>query len=348
MPVGPPSGQRALQLAELVERLFCGGSVAEVEASETQLKAIILSLLADGVGSDSYSQAASALGAVGLVPKIKSYAVKAASPTGYAIFLQDPGRGFSFQIHPVPKFELFHTLGSRGFSRVFKMPYRVWKEAYEPARMERWLLGSADDALDRFAVVPEPGDVFTVESTEDVHTVLGCLVEEFATNSTDLVHRLHDQNQHLTVPNKSRDSVDSELLNLPVVEPRRRWWLDGDQWKSKPMQPLLGDGCRSWSVSCGPLVATWLRLNRNGVYRLRCDSDRLLFGRVFSGTASFSFQENSRRPAGGDIRKGSCFALLPGESAHLINGGMEELAISLHHSPIGLALQVPADTQLAQ
>jgi hypothetical protein len=343
-----PTEVRVPQLADLVEQLFSGGSLSEVEASEAQLKKNILLLLADGIGSESYSRAASAIGKVGLVPKIKSYATKAASPTGYAVFLQDPGRGFSFQLHPVPKFELFHTLASRGFSRVFKMPHRVWEETYDPERIERWLRGRADSTLDQFAVVPEPGDVFTVESTEDVHTVLGCLVEEFATNSTDLVLRLHDQNHLLKVTDRSRESVERELSGLPVVEPRRRWWLDGNQWKSEPLHPRVGDGYRSWTVSCGPLAATWLRVDRNGRYRLLCDSDRLLFGRVFLGAISLSFEEPATRPSGAQsVTKGSCFAVLPGESAFLVNAGTQELAVSLHHSPVSLALQ-STDTERVQ
>jgi len=338
----PPEFQPATQIADLAERLFTGGTVAEVESVEARLKTVVLSLLAGGVGSESYSEAAAALGQVGLIPKIKSYAVKAASPTGYAIFLQDPGRGFSFQLHPVPKFELFHTLASRGFSRVFKMPYAVWQTAYDSTRAERWLSGGADDEFDQFAVVPQPGDIFSVESTEDVHTVLGCLLEEFATNSTDLVLRLHDQNRLLDVPTKSRESVDRDLLDLPVVDPQRRWWLDGDRWRNEPLHPSVRDGCRSWSVSCGPLTATWLRIDRDGTYQLRCDGDRLLFGRVFSGEALLFSEHDSGSSSirrGGS--KGSCFTLLPGESAKVVNRGVEELAVSIHHSPVELSLGVP-------
>ena len=39
--------------------------------------------------------------------KYKSYAVKAATPLGYSIFLQNQGQGFSFQQHLVHKLEGF-------------------------------------------------------------------------------------------------------------------------------------------------------------------------------------------------------------------------------------------------
>ena len=48
--------------------------------------------------------------------------------------------------------------------------------------------------------MPKPGDVIVIDRLNVVHAVLGCVLAEFATVSTDMVDRLHDQNAGRPTP----------------------------------------------------------------------------------------------------------------------------------------------------
>jgi hypothetical protein len=335
------------EVRSLVASLGRDQSIASAESTEDQLKRHVRRLISSGPGSAGYSIAATALADVGLIPKFKSYAIKAANPTGYSIFLQNPGKGFSFQLHPVPKFELFHILATRGFSRVFKMPHALWEEVFEPARIEAWIAGKEDPELDAYAVEPRPGDLFTVESVTDVHTVLGCLVEEFATNSTDLVLRLHDQNAGLQIPtNFSRSQMEEELEALPDVSPSRFWFLSDRGWANQEVQPRYTPGASHWEVQCGPLTAGWLHLEPEKSTQLSCPDGHLLFARIFAGSARIRFRERRDAPGQGvEYHAGACFVLLPGESAVIEAKGTRELQLSLHRAPVDLALGTEGEQQ---
>jgi len=310
-------------------------SIEAAESVEAELKRLVEALLTSDSDPQGRASAAAALGRVGLIPKIKSYAIKAAHPSGYAIFLQEPGRGFSFQLHPTSKMELVHILVARGGSRVFKMPYERWRETVDARRMASWLAGGGDAELDRFSVVPEPGDVFTVETTSDVHTVLGCYLEEFATNSGDQVHRLYDQNVGAGTPAFfSNAYMEKELEALPDVTPRRRWELTSDGWTSHPVEPVGEPGALHWQLGCGPLTAGWLRLQPHRQFRLECRDQNILFGRVFGGSGRLMVETQDPTP----VTAGDCFVLLPGQSGLLETSATDRLALSMHETPTDLAL----------
>src|SRR5262249_43396974 len=68
------------------------------------------------------------------------------------------------------------------------------------------------------------GDVFVIDQLNVVHTVIGCVLEEFATVSTDMVDRLHDQNAgHPMPPEFDRRWSQERLAELtyPAVGRRR-------------------------------------------------------------------------------------------------------------------------------
>lgn len=111
-------------------------------------------------------------------------------PFGYSLFDQEDGGGFSIQIHEDRKFESFHILSVKPTAFVLLATPDEWTELdVDPAAF--W----GDEPPAHLAYRPEPGDVVAVDGLGVVHTVVGCILEEFATTSNDAVTRLHDQNE---------------------------------------------------------------------------------------------------------------------------------------------------------
>jgi hypothetical protein len=137
---------------------------------------------------------------IGLLPKYKSYAIKASSPLGYSVFFQEPGKGFSFQQHRQHKVEIFHVLDAGPESFAFICTLAEWNAVYEKLEFRRWLEGARNPDYERWRIPLSPGDVICLERTGLVHSVIGCTLEEFATASTDMVDRLYDQNAGAAIP----------------------------------------------------------------------------------------------------------------------------------------------------
>jgi hypothetical protein len=186
--------------AELGDRLAGDMEMDALEDHEARWK----SVLAEAFRSDATGAGARMLAEfqkrTGLLRKYKSYGIKAAAPLGYAVFLQRPGMGFSFQCHSVRKVEAFHILDVAEGARVFLCPKATWDGIYDEAAFAAWLAGAPDRRYDEWAVVPHPGDVYLIDDRHTVHSVLGCVLEEYASVSVDVVERLHDQNRGLRVP----------------------------------------------------------------------------------------------------------------------------------------------------
>jgi mannose-6-phosphate isomerase-like protein (cupin superfamily) len=188
-------------LPALAEYLTSDLPIAALECYEDVLKAVLRRELAGEVGGDTARAIAAFQRRVGPLLKYKSYAIKASSPLGYSIFLQNPGEGFSFQRHLAHKTEVFHILDVHPGGFVFLCTFDEWVECYDPERFAAWLAGErADPDYDRYRFAARPGDVFVLDELGIVHTVVGCTLEEFATISTDMVDRLHDQNQGKPIP----------------------------------------------------------------------------------------------------------------------------------------------------
>jgi hypothetical protein len=84
--------------ASLVDALRADSPIAVLEQSERQLKQILSRELAGPLDGPRIRALASFQRDLGFLLKYKSYAVKAASPLGYSVFLQRPGEGFSFSM----------------------------------------------------------------------------------------------------------------------------------------------------------------------------------------------------------------------------------------------------------
>lgn len=174
--------------------------IETVERLEAALKAALGSVFAAGPDLLAAVAVATAQRDLGYLLKYKPYAVKCAHPLGYSVFLQRPGEGFSFQRHETHKLEVFHILEVQARACVFLCDYPTWQRIYEPERFSAWLAGERNPAFDCLSYVPCPGDVLVIDELNVVHAILGCVLEEFATASTDIVDRLHDQNSRLDIP----------------------------------------------------------------------------------------------------------------------------------------------------
>ena len=191
--------------------------ISQTERLEELLKAILRPAMSQPLSGQDARRIAQFQKDLGFILKYKSYAIKAATPVGYSIFLQSEREGFSFQRHVEHKLEVFHILSVRPGGYIFLCDFEDWKRTYERNAFERWLGGEPNSDYDRFKFVPDPGDVFIISELGVVHTVIGCVLEEYATVSTDMVDRLHDQNIGKKIPaNFSRAYADPALR---AVEP---------------------------------------------------------------------------------------------------------------------------------
>jgi hypothetical protein len=200
------------QLEELREPLTSDMSIESLERFEASWKCALGEILtAPLTGSDARRIAAFQRD-IGLLPKYKSYAIKASSPLGYSVFFQEPGQGFSFQQHRHHKVEIFHVLDVRPGSFALICTLDEWNTLYERDAFSRWLEGHSNPLYERWRIPLCPGDVICLKKTGIVHSVIGCILEEFATISTDMVDRLHDQNAGAPMPESYCREMALQLL----------------------------------------------------------------------------------------------------------------------------------------
>ncbi|HVT59452.1 MAG TPA: hypothetical protein VHR45_13755 [Thermoanaerobaculia bacterium] len=252
--LGARLAARGLSLLPALEPYLASDlPIAALESYEAVWKAVLRRALARDLSGATARELAGFQMRVGLLLKYKSYAIKASSPLGYSIFLQNPAEGFSFQRHVTHKTEVFHILDVHPGGFVFLCTYEQWIREYERDRFAAWLAGERPDpAYDRFRFAAQPGDVFILDRLGIVHTVVGCTLEEFATVSTDMVDRLHDQNQGKPIPaafNRRRarqllagvrTPPSSRLVEGPARRPRRR--LLGPAVIAGGSKTVLADG----------------------------------------------------------------------------------------------------------
>ena len=218
--------------------------IETLERFETILKTVLRTTLRGKVSGETARTVAEFQKEIGLLCKYKSYAIKCASPLGYSIFLQNAGQGFSFQRHVTHKTEVFHIVEVKPGGYVFICDFNDWEQCYDRDAFSAWLAGNEDERYDRFRYRPKPGDVFTINELGVVHTVVGCVLEEFATVSTDMVDRLHDQNAGASIPSHfNRAFVDEQLeqLSLPLASRRVNNSVpDGLRIEGIPAQEIQG------------------------------------------------------------------------------------------------------------
>jgi hypothetical protein len=247
-------------LPHLLAPLRADHPIAATERIESVLKAV---LAREFVGDPSGAVAreiAAFQKDLGFILKYKPYAVKASTILGYSVFLQEPAQGFSFQQHLTHKVELFHILDVLPGGYLFICDHDEWKAAYNPQSFQAWLAGAPDPNLDRFKCHPAPGDLYAIDRTGIVHSVIGCVLEEFATVSTDYVDRLHDQNASTAIPQHfSRVASEARLKAIEFPRELSRATIDGKG--SSRRQGVVGTkvrGGRLFSLAAGVFSAARL------------------------------------------------------------------------------------------
>ena len=245
-------------LPPLADFLVTDQPIQEAEQCESLYKEILASLFETPLGGPDARRIAAFQQQVGLLFKYKSYTVKATSPLGYAVFLQNPGQGFSFQEHITHKVEVFHILQPHPGGTVFLCSLDQWDKIYDPDAFDAWLNGAEDPRYERFRYPARPGDVFVINRLRTVHTVIGCMLEEFATVSTDMVNRLHDQNRGRAMPGHFTRTWTRDRLSRMEPPPARREILYGGKGSGeKALQPQAIRGGLATCLGCGAIRIAW-------------------------------------------------------------------------------------------
>jgi len=325
---------RALdQLEGLREPLTSDMRIEALEKFEAVWKDALGEILAAPLTGDGARRLAAFQRDVGLLPKYKSYAIKASSPLGYSVFFQEPGKGFSFQQHRHHKVEIFHVLEARPESFALICSLEEWTATYERDSFARWLEGSGDPRYEGWRIPLAAGDVLRLETTGVVHSVIGCVLEEFATTSTDMVDRLHDQNEGAPIPASYHREMALDLLRTtPSPRTSQEISLPGRQRRQLARRAFPGGETVTLGEVPG-LRASRLRLEgaRQSPVQTSEGQAVVLFvsrgdARLLLGTA----EELARRePPSLDLPRGAAAMVAPG-MCYALAAGATEVEISLH------------------
>jgi len=322
--------------ASLVDALRAESPIAVLEQSERQLKEILTRELAAPPEGPRIRALASFQRDLGFLLKYKSYAVKAASPLGYSVFLQRPGEGFSFQQHVTHKTEIFYILDVLPGGFVFLCDFADWRRLYQRDTFLAWLNGAPDERYERFRFVPRPGDVVVIDRLSVVHSVVGCVLVEFATVSTDMVDRLHDRNDGRRIPPEFTRDYSEQLIRRLVwpetsyaVTPGPSGWSRAEI----PSRAIRG-GRRTTLGDDDRFSAAVFRFDTGGQGDVRSHADRATSLHVASGSGRLLLgtSDELRRPSPPALpaAAGDLFLIAPGAHYTFVNDGSAPLVVAEH------------------
>ncbi len=337
-PVPPELTAQGIDLLPAIgDYLQEDANIDKTEAVERVLKSILTVLFKGPLTGPTCRKIALFQNSYRFAYKYKSYAVKAATPLGYSIFLQEPGEGFSFQRHITHKTEVFHILDTKPGALVFLCEFDDWQRHYEPQAFQKWLGGGVkDDFYDQHTFRPRAGDVFIISELGVVHTVMGCILEEFATVSTDMVMRLHDQNEGCPIPvDFTRQNAEREMLSLSLPSESRL--VDRRTWKSEPIPRVRCEGGFETILTDTFVRASNREVEAGARTELRQCRGVAAVIKVFSGSGTLWVLDESevRNPEQGAIATapGDVFLLAPGTWFGFHNESGETLRYSEQQIP---------------
>lgn len=320
-------------LSSLREFLRQDLPIDQTERLESMVKAILLSAMSRPMSGADARRVALFQKELGFILKYKSYAVKAASPVGYSIFLQNEREGFSFQRHVVHKLEVFHILSIKPGGYVFLCDYTDWRRVYQKDSFERWLNGEANPDYDRYRFVPEPGDVFTISELGIVHTVVGCALEEYATVSTDMVERLHDQNLGKKIPSSFNRAEAEPVLRACPAPARNRFVKGFGERNIELAEPVAVQGGERILLCDSFVRAARYFIGRGKETALDHDDQRTVLLRFFSGHGTLVMADTSECGGGAPrlpFTQGDLFLVAPGIHYAVRNESDDDVAYSEH------------------
>jgi mannose-6-phosphate isomerase-like protein (cupin superfamily) len=319
----------------LARYLAADSAIDVLERFEAILKSLLLDCLTSEVTGPTARRLARFQQELGFLYKYKSYAVKCATPLGYSVFLQREGEGFSFQRHVARKTEVFHVLGTTEGAYAFVCHYDDWARVYEPAAFAAWLAGSPDPRYDRYRFQVEPGDFFVMDQLNVVHTVVGCVLEEFATVSTDMVDRLHDQNAGHPIPAEyDRRYAEQRLRTLTFPPGARLLAVDGPSTRATPVEPVPMRGCTKVPLTDSFVVASRYLVHPLGTTDVLHDDERAAILHVTAGSGQVVVADRDEigfaNPPSLSARKADVLLIAPGIRYAFVNDGDEPLELSEH------------------
>jgi uncharacterized RmlC-like cupin family protein len=330
------SAEAPASWVSLAEQLRADPPLAVLEQFERQLKEMLTRELKASPDGDRIRALASFQRDLGFLLKYKPYAVKAASPLGYSVFLQRPGEGFSFQQHVVHKTEIFYILDVLPGGYVFLCDVDEWRGIYRRETFREWLGGSADPHYERFRFVPRPGDVVVIDKLNVVHTVVGCTLAEFATVSTDMVDRLYDQNEGLPIPHEfSRAFAEERIgrLRWPAESSRVTFGTAGWLRAGVPPEAVTG-GYRTSFGGGDRFVASSLTLDSGASSDIASAAGRATSIHIASGSGQLilgtSNEIRGATPPALVARAGDLFLVAPGAHYGFVNDGTAPLVVAEH------------------
>ena len=330
-------------LPVLSGRLTADAPIDVVERFEAILKSVLLDGLAGGVTGATAREVARFQQEIGFLFKYKSYAVKCATPLGYSVFFQRPGEGFSFQRHVTRKTEVFHILDVLPGGYAFICRYEDWAHAYEPASFAAWLAGAEDPRYDGFRFEVRPGDVFVIDQLNVVHTVIGCVLEEFATVSTDMVDRLYDQNLGKPIPAEfTREWSREQLESLPFPSGARRLTLGGRAPAATPVEPVAITGGTLLTLADTFVLARRYLVEPGRKTDLQHDDERASILHVTAGRGRVAVADREEAaftvPPSLPAAKADVLLIPPGTHYGFVNEGEGPLEVSEHRIALAEAL----------
>ncbi len=322
-------------LAALVERLRADSPIDVLEGFERQLKDRLRVELAAPLTGHRMRELASIQQKLGFLLKYKSYAVKAASPLGYSVFLQRPGEGFSFQQHVTHKTEIFYVLDVLPGGYVFLCDFDDWRRVYERDTFLAWLGGKPDARYERFRFVPQPGDVIVIDRLNVVHSVMGCTLAEFATVSTDMVDRLHDQNAGRPIPAEfTRAFAEQRIGAFTWPEVSHRVSHEASGWSRSALASVKVTGGHRTMFGHGAFVASSHRFDRGAASDIGADTERATSLHVATGRGRLVLGDANevRRmsPPTLAAQAGDLFLIAPGAHYGFVNDGDTPLTVAEH------------------
>ncbi len=281
---------------------------------------------------------------IGFILKYKSYGIKASTPLGFSIFFLENGKGFSFQRHLDTKTEVFYFIEVRpGKSLAFLCSYPEWEANYQPVLFSKWFAKNNVSIFDRFCHNPEPGDILKINEIGLVHTVLGCVMEEYANVSTDMVDRLYDQNKGNSIPKKfTREYFQIQLNNIQYLQRNRLVSRNEIGFISQPLEWVVIDGVRVLPITeTGAYIAKRISIPMEGSWQFMSNK-RFVSAFVSDGSARCELLgQNGLTVAGRKLflDKHDVFLSLPRCDWHISNSSEQELQLSVFEIDEQVALQ---------
>ncbi|HEY4026419.1 MAG TPA: hypothetical protein VGO86_08305 [Candidatus Dormibacteraeota bacterium] len=330
-------------LPVLAGHLSTDAPIDVLERYESILKSILLDQLQGDVPGPTARRVARFQQEVGFLFKYKSYAIKCATPLGYSVFFQRPGEGFSFQRHVTRKTEVFHVVDVQPGGYAFVCGFDDWARVYDPEAFAAWLAGGPDARYDRFRFHVQPGDVFVIDQLNVVHTVIGCVLEEFATVSTDMVDRLHDQNAGRPIPAEFDRAYSRRRLDTLVVpDQARRLALGGAAPLVTRIEPVPVPGGAQLTVADTFVLARRTLVDPGRTTAIQHDDERAAIVHVTRGSGRIVVADRYEiahpDPPSLPVRKADVLLIPPGIHHAFASDNTEPLEVSEHRITLEAAL----------